>query len=167
MEHRSTNAWISVAMPSSRRETFLKRYGWWKLFLENFTIQSITLHHFRKRQILPLLEEKVDIFLKNFFCLASFWSFLSSVLVVLSFIHKLRGLLLSRRFNDCLIWKWVVYSSMLLEHCWQLNQSISCPFLCNRSTKKRVSDVTHGTKAFRKEEEIHTTGLPVVLEKVM
>ncbi|XP_029873695.1 uncharacterized protein LOC115342807 [Aquila chrysaetos chrysaetos] len=37
----------------------------------------------------------------------------------------------------------------------------------NRSTKKRVNNVAHGTKAFRKDKEIHTMGLLWVLEKVM
>lgn len=44
-----------------------------------------------------LLEEKGDIFLKNFFYLVAFWSFLSSVLdFFFFFIHKLRDMLDSR-----------------------------------------------------------------------
>ncbi|PKU39365.1 hypothetical protein llap_10332 [Limosa lapponica baueri] len=35
------------------------------------------------------------------------------------------------------------------------------------STKKRLNNVTHGTKAFGKEEEVPTIGLQVVLEKAM
>lgn len=132
VEHQSTDVWISVAMPSSRRYAFLKRCGWWKILFESLTVQSIPLHHFSEWQILSLLGEKGHIVLKNFFYLVSFWSFLSSVFPsFLSFIHKIRlfWFLILRRFNDCLIWKWVVYSSMILEHCSQINQSISCPFL--------------------------------------
>lgn len=146
----------SAAMPSSSRNTFLKRYGWLKIFLENFIVQSITLYRFRKWQIFDIVGGKGGHLFEEFL-LSSIVFVLSQFCVSYFFLHSQ-----ARRssdfknwkffeIEDYLIWKWAV----LLEHCWQVNPSVSCHFLCHRSTKKRLNNVTHKPKALGgKEEEI-------------